>query len=248
MATVNEKMTAIADAIRNKTGGVDPLTLDDMAENIPNVYDAGRQAEYDKFWDAFQTKGNKKLYTYAFSGGCWTDDTFRPKYDITIEGTNATIGIFNYTGIVDLKGCLERQGVKLDFSQYTGGLGNPFTWANIEILPDLDCSNATAVSFYYAYKLREVGTIKVRDDGQVSWNFEGATQIEIITIDGPLGKSFNVSYCKKLTHDSLMSFVNALMDYSGSGTTYTMTMGTTNLAKLTDGEKAIATQKGWTLA
>lgn len=37
MATVNEKMTAIADAIRSKTGGTDILTLDGMAEAINGI-------------------------------------------------------------------------------------------------------------------------------------------------------------------------------------------------------------------
>ena len=32
--SVNEKMTAIADAIRSKTGGTAALTLDDMASDI----------------------------------------------------------------------------------------------------------------------------------------------------------------------------------------------------------------------
>ena len=44
MATVNEKMTAIADAIRAKTGGTEPLTLDGMATAIPIVYKAGEDA------------------------------------------------------------------------------------------------------------------------------------------------------------------------------------------------------------
>lgn len=35
--SVNEKMTAIADAIRDKTGGTDPLTLDAMAEAIAGI-------------------------------------------------------------------------------------------------------------------------------------------------------------------------------------------------------------------
>lgn len=37
MATVNEKMTAIADAIRAKTGGTDALTLDGMAQAIAGI-------------------------------------------------------------------------------------------------------------------------------------------------------------------------------------------------------------------
>ena len=45
-----------------------------------------------------------------------------------------------------------------------------------------------------------------------------------------------------------MSVVDALQDYADSGTTYTVTFGAVNLAKLTDAEKATATGKGWTLA
>jgi hypothetical protein len=48
----------------------------------------------------------------------------------------------------------------------------------------------------------------------------------------------------KLTHDSLMSIINALPVSTGG---YTCTLNATNLAKLTDEEKAIAIDKGWTL-
>ncbi len=41
MATFNEKMTAIADAIRAKTGGEEPLTLDGIAAGVDEVYAAG---------------------------------------------------------------------------------------------------------------------------------------------------------------------------------------------------------------
>lgn len=45
--SVYEKMTAIADAIREKTGKTDALTLDGMAEAIPDVFEAGRKS-YDE--------------------------------------------------------------------------------------------------------------------------------------------------------------------------------------------------------
>jgi hypothetical protein len=44
-----------------------------------------------------------------------------------------------------------------------------------------------------------------------------------------------------------MSIIYALKDYSGTSTSKTVTLGTTNLNKLTEAEKAIATQKGWSL-
>ena len=39
--SVNSKMTAIADAIRGKTGGTDPLTLDQMATEIAGIEAGG---------------------------------------------------------------------------------------------------------------------------------------------------------------------------------------------------------------
>ena len=70
MATVNDKMTAIADAIRERTGETEPLTLDDMATDIPKVYEKGKQAERDEFWDAYQENGKRTQYNFAFAVGC----------------------------------------------------------------------------------------------------------------------------------------------------------------------------------
>ena len=63
----------------------------------------------------------------------------------------------------------------------------------------------------------------------------------------------NLSYCKKLTHESLMNVINNLYDLNltydvaGGGTLYrqSLVLGATNLAKLTEEEIAIATNKGW---
>ncbi len=55
--------------------------------------------------------------------------------------------------------------------------------------------------------------------------------------------------CTLLNHDTLIRILNALYDYStDTENTYTLGLGTTNLAKLTDEEKAITTNKGWTLS
>ena len=57
--------------------------------------------------------------------------------------------------------------------------------------------------------------------------------------------SFSLSDCKNLTHDSLMVFINGLQTVTSK---QTLTLGSTNLAKLTEADKKIATDKGWTLA
>ena len=55
------------------------------------------------------------------------------------------------------------------------------------------------------------------------------------------------SFTKKLTHDSMVAMIAALKDYS-EGTAHTLTLGATNLARLSEDEKAVATAKNWTLA
>ena len=60
-----------------------------------------------------------------------------------------------------------------------------------------------------------------------------------------INATFNFSTCTNLTHDSLMSIINNLATVTS---TKKLTLGATNLAKLTDEEKAIAVNRGWTLA
>ena len=66
----------------------------------------------------------------------------------------------------------------------------------------------------------------------------------------------NLSTSSNLTYDSLMSVINNLYDLNltydvaNGGTLYTQkfSVGSTNLAKLTAEEIAIATNKGWTVS
>ena len=78
--------------------------------------------------------------------------------------------------------------------------------------------------------------------------FSGCTNLENITIQGTIWHNISFYGCNKLTHESLMSIINALAHFSSSSKVYRYCqLGSANLAKLTDEEKAIATNKGWTL-
>ena len=59
--------------------------------------------------------------------------------------------------------------------------------------------------------------------------------------------SFDISSSTAFEESDLVEILNNLMDLTGKQS-QTLTMGATNLAKLTDAEKAIATNKNWTLA
>jgi surface protein len=66
----------------------------------------------------------------------------------------------------------------------------------------------------------------------------------------------DITYARQLTHDSLMSIINNLYDLNltydvaNGGTLYRqqLKLGSTNLAKLTAEEIAIATNKGWNVS
>lgn len=112
--------------------------------------------------------------------------------------------------------------------------------------PVIDGSSITSVNkaFYQAKKLVD---------------FEGITNLG----KGYTYKSHNysdytldLSYCTALSVESLRSIINNLYDlnqnatYVAAGTIYrqSLKLGSTNLAKLTDEEKAVATNKGWNLS
>ena len=88
--------------------------------------------------------------------------------------------------------------------------------------------------------------MRIDENTKFSSTFTACRELVNLTVDGVIGQNgFDIHWSTKLTHESLMSIINALADKSGTGTTFTITLGTENLAKLTDAEKAIATQKGW---
>lgn len=75
----------------------------------------------------------------------------------------------------------------------------------------------------------------------------GCTALEDVVL--PQGWNLNLllSNTNVLTHDSMVAMIDALYDYTG-GTAHTLTLGATNLARLSASEQAVATAKNWTLA
>jgi hypothetical protein len=144
------------------------------------------------------------------------------------------------------------------FPQFDTSKGSNFTSMvqgcnKLTTAPQLDTSKGTIFSSMYqgCSKLVTIGGIDFTSAAIITSVLNGCSALENITFNGVTKiTGLDLSYCKKLTHDSLMSAINALYDWAANGgtSTYKLTLGSTNLDKLTDAEKAIATQKGWTLA
>lgn len=264
VTTDTKHYTAIAQTIRQHSPQIGMVTPEEMPRAIDSACSAdyslglaegieiGKQEQYDTFWDAFQKNGSRVIYVEAFARG-WDDASFAPKYDIC--PTEAT-KMFQSSGIVDIIGCLKKNNVSLDFSN-TKITSYLFTSTKIEHLPEISLISAAyadyqcASPFGWMSALHTIDKIIVSErTSYMSW-FTATNNLENVIFEGTIAKNgLNVSMCTKLTHDSLMSILNCLADYSedASGTSWVVTLGATNLAKLTDGEKAVASQKGWTLA
>ena len=116
-------------------------------------------------------------------------------------------------------------------------------------IPSLDTSKASQLSstFRYCYELK---TVELTSFAPTQYAFDGCRSLENLTVTGTItinGNNYlDLSDSTLLTVDSLLSVLNALADNTGK-TTRTITLGSTNLAKLTDEQKAIATNKNYTL-
>lgn len=229
--------------------------LTTIAENEQKVYEAGRKAELDLLWDTIQIKGNRTDYSYYFMD--WDGSVFYPKYDFnlaatTIHGSGANIGVFRnfnkgYTKF-DLSERLEECGVVINTSECTT-LQYLFMGANVSRIPTIDLSKV-ANSYMAFYDTRATAidglifsetTIPNNNTFLYSGNLTTITKIE-----GVIAKSISFSY-NPLDVPTMNRIIAHLKDYSSIGGTYTLTFKQDRETMLTDEEKAVATNKGWTL-
>ena len=218
--------------------------------------EAGKNAEWNALWDAFQQNGYKKDYTNAFSSRdglaptVWNKQTFKPKYNI--NATDKAHRMFDRSNTleIDLAEWLDDLGIKLNTKGATD-VSYAFYGTRFTRLPFVDMSSATNTAYMFNNNIMCTKIDKILCSAKTKWHsttFLFPNLVDCI-FEGVIDNTdFSLSSCKKLNHESLMSVINCLADYTGTTTTRTATLGATNLGKLSNEEIALATEKGWTLA
>ena len=118
--------------------------------------------------------------------------------------------------------------------------------SNLTTIPLLDTSNVTYMMhmFESCKNLISIPALDASKATDLNYMFNGCNKLISIGVHG-FRYSVNITYTA-LEHDALVAFLNQ------AGTAYDssqkITMGSAKLALLSDEEKAIATNKGWTLA
>lgn len=169
----------------------DKLTA--IAENEQKVYDAGRQAEQDQFWEDFQESGKRTNYKYAFYSVSsslskfrgWTDNNFNPKYPIICsEGLSAEYMMAgSHISHIDVP-------VKITISS---------------------CPRA----FFNNPNLHTIKSLEVTPNVTFTGWFDGHTALRNITINGVIGNSISFKDCP-LSLESAISVINALSHTASS--------------------------------
>ena len=123
-----------------------------------------------------------------------------------------------------------------------------YNCTQLTAIPEMETSNVNDFSsmFNYCQKLTTLLEMNTSNATTTQGMFLGC--ISLTNLGGFVGLkvSLDLSHCSKLTHESLLNVINKAADVTASPAT--LILGATNLAKLSDAEKAIATNKGWTLA
>lgn len=200
--------------------------------------EAGKQAEYDRFWDVYQQNGTRTNYNYAFAGIGWTDETFKSKYPIQVTSAE---GLFYLS-------CIEWADkiIQVDFSKVPSLFG-AFYGSYFKHIGKCDLSAATnIVAMFNSSRACSIEEIVSKDS--LAWGnvFGGATYLEDITFSGVIGTSISFINSSLLTTASVDSIINHLKDLTGA-TAQTITFNATVGGNMTEAQKTTISQKNWQL-
>ena len=213
----------------------------------------GRKEENREWFTAYQ-KGSDIVSDARsmFYGSRWTDETFKPVLNLIIQGKASSM--FNSCYITDLAGILEQRGITLNTSGATA-LDSAFGYSSFTHLPIISCVSVTKLgdTFKSNRSLHTIDGLVLNNDGTTEFpnTFQNCGELTTIgSIVGKIGKDVHFDYSPKLSHETLIVIMNALMDYSNdtSGDNHYLYIGETNYAKLSEtADLPIAWNKGWTV-
>ena len=221
--------------------------LTQIAENEQKVFDAGKKAEYDAFWDAVQDHGKRKNYNFAFSASMYTQETFKRRHPIK---PSSIVNGFAYWGQSGYpKSLIDLRAIDLDLSECTMLFNIFFDNRQVSAVGVLDCRLATNYQslFNGALNLEIVEKLMLENTGAMSFSntFQKCPLLRTINIEGVIGKDIDFQSSTLLSHDSIVSVINAL---SATATGRTATFSKTavqNAFETSEGAADGSTSEEW---
>lgn len=242
-------LVSVANKLRECLNTEEKINPQDFETKISEVF----EKKQSDFWDYFQNFGKRRDYSSAFKNAQyglgenmgWCKKTFFPKYDIKPTLAQEMFRNFEFRE-EDFGEYLKNLGVKIDFSQCTNfemAFYNSFVNCTLPVIDMTSAENTT-----YTFRgCNAVGIEKLIFSGDKKYSadmFSGKNKLKNVVFEGVLQSSMDVS-TTLFTHDTLVSLISVLKDFSESDTTCTLTLGEILKAKLSAEEIEKATAKGW---
>ena len=237
-----DDLNAIGDAIRDITGETEFIPVADMPMKVYEVYDKGKNDVFSEFWKNISANYTRTIYDAAFSYWQLSPEIFRPLKTLTVQGSSQQMFYFaTCTEPIDIQAIEAELGypvlsttgaIRLDY------FNNPGIFST---LGDIDISQVTVASYLqflfatntstnYLTSIRKL--IVSSNTAFANTMFRYCSNLAHCVFEGTIATNgLDMSACTKLDHESLMSIINCLATKTSG--TWTVTLGTTNLNKLT---------------
>ncbi len=166
--------------------------------------------------------------------------------------TLLNIPLLNTSSVTDMSymfsGCYSLQTIPLLNTSNVTNIGGMFNGCqSLQTIPLLDTSNAISISrmFTGCQSLQTIPLLDTSNATSMSNMFYGCSYLEFLTMTN-IKVSFDISASTKFSQETLEALINNLADLTGQ-TAQTFTMGSTNLAKVSQEKKDLATARNWSL-
>ena len=235
---LTDKLTAIANAIRAKNGTTEKMTLEQMSEEISEISGGSGSSDIGKLIDGSITtldipNGTTKIRDYAFRG-CTSLTSVTIPDSVTNIGNYAFSDCTRLTSVTIPNSVTSIEGSTFYSCTSLTSVTIPNSVTSIAGSAFSNCTSLTSVTIPNSVTI-------IANNA-----FYFCTSLTSVTLEnGFNANNLNVSASKLLTTDVIVAMFEALADRTSETTQYKLTIGSTNLSKLTQEQIKIATDKNW---
>lgn len=248
---LNDFLTDIANSIRTKTGTTELINAQDFSDKILSIPNTLK-----RLLDA------TKSCQHLFEGykGTSVDDLIQPNDTENVTNMDSmfygcsgltTVPLLNTSNVTNMHnmfyGCSGLTTIPLLDTSNVTAMNYLFgSCSHLTTIPLLDTSKVINMQYMFIScgRLTTIPAINVNSVGITQGMLIGCSNLKSILMTN-IGANLDISVSTKFEREDLLVILNNLKTVT---LTKTLKMGATNLAKLTEEDKAIATNKGWTLA
>ena len=216
-------------------------------------------SDYGTFVDSITGLDINEYFKPTIQGGYdygWRDSFIKFRSPLIVEGTNGYNMFYDYA--------FDTTPELIGAEKLTSAMQMFYSSNYLKYVQGFDTSNVTSMysMFQYCQSLVTVPKLNASKVVMVSNMFGNCNNLTNLGGLENLGQAYDttksanyssytldLSGSNKLTHDSLMNVINNLYDIKSKGCNpQSLVLGSTNLAKLSSEEVAIATEKGWNVS